>query len=97
MQLGNHELELVYGTMTVVGSGTLLITEYPNDPLNPNAQTILPLTLQSIPALGDYELPLNDIGERFFIRVGTFAVGDNFTMSKMVMTIRTCPWFPVKG
>jgi hypothetical protein len=97
MQLGNHELELVYGTMTVVGSGTLLITEYPNDPLNPNAQTILPIALAAIPPLGDVEIPLNDIGERFFIRVGTFAVGDTFTLSKMVMTIRTCPWFPVKG
>jgi hypothetical protein len=97
MQLGNHELELCYGTMTVVGSGTFNINEAPNSPNNPNAQTILPLTLANIPPLGDYELPFNDIGERFFLTVGTFAVGDHFTLSKMVMTIKTCPWFPVKG
>jgi hypothetical protein len=97
MQLGNHELELVYGTMTVDGNGVLLIREYPNQIDNANAQQILPITIASVPPLGDYELPLNDVADRFFMRVGTDQVGSWFELSKMVMTIKPSPWAPIKG
>jgi hypothetical protein len=97
LQLGMHELELVYGSLLVTGEGALHIREIPNTLTSQYAQDVPPLALTLDPINGDLELPFNDIGTRFFIRVGTNDCGDHFSLSRMVLAIRPSPWYPVKG
>lgn len=97
LQLGMYQLEVYYAALTVVGEGTLFVNEYPDNPLTPFPNFMEPLQLDLIPALGDLELPINDIGSRFFIRFGTNCAGDHFTLSKVALTVGKSPWAPVKG
>lgn len=85
----------MYSVFTVIGGGTLFVTDYPDSTLSADAQFLAPVPFSAI--TGDTELPLNDIGSRFFLRVGTNAVGDWFQLSKIAMTMQRSPWAPVKG
>jgi hypothetical protein len=94
--LGLGEMLLGYLKMTIIGNGELTLADFPNDPLTKTPSYWDPLTL-SDPADGDLECPLNDVGYRFFMKVGTNAVGDWFELSKMVVTMSVNPWAPVSG
>jgi hypothetical protein len=93
--LGLFRMEFPYFTVLATGSGTLNSYVYPESPQN------RPYVLdpQSLPAVsqGDLEIGVNIKGQRFFIRVGTNAVGSAFRCSKMVVPLLPDPWSPIRG
>ena len=96
--LGLAEMQLVYGTFMVTGNGTLQVADYPYTSVaTSDTQYYAPLTLAAVAQLGETEMPFNDYATRFFLRVGTNAVGEYFNLSKIVVTVQANPWFPVKG
>lgn len=96
--LGLGEMELTYSKLLVAGAGELMIADYPSISADTiDTQYYAPITLQENPVLGEIECPMNDYGTRFFVRVGTNAVGSYFRLSKMVLTLGVAPWAPTKG
>lgn len=93
--LGSHRMLLQYLTILAEGFGNLNPLIYTQSPLN------VPYTLSSIPlsqfTLGDLEAVVNLTGERFFLRVGTNAVGAKFQMSKVVFSLLKDAWSQVRG
>lgn len=93
--LGLHRMLLAYLTMLAEGAGTMNVLVYPQSPDN------LPYTLAPIPlstfTLGDFESVVNITGERFFLRVGTNAVGAKFQLSKVTFSLTKDAWSPVRG
>jgi hypothetical protein len=93
--LGLFRMEFPYFTVLATGSGTLNTYVYPESPQNRpyvlDPQT-LPATTQ-----GDLEIGVNITGQRFFIRVGTNAVGSAFRCSKMVVPLIPDSWSPIRG
>lgn len=93
--LGLRRMLLAYLSILAEGNGNLNVSVYTQSPQN------LPFLLASIPlsqfTLGDLEAVVNVTGERFFIRVGTNAVGSNFQMSKVVASLTPDKWSPVRG
>jgi len=93
--LGLWRVEFPYLTVLATGSGTLNTFVYPESPFNnPYDLDILPLPTNT---QGDLELGVNIKGNRFFIRVGTNAVGSAFRVSKMVVPLLPDTWSPVRG
>jgi len=93
--LGLWRMEFPYLTVLAIGNGILNPYVYPESPFNsPYVLDILPL-----PAIsqGDLELGVNAKGNRFFIRVGTNAVGASFRCSKLVVPLIPDPWSPIRG
>lgn len=93
--LGLFRVEFPYFTMLCIGSGTVNTYVYPESPQN------RPYVLESeiLPAItqGDLEIGVNIKGQRFFVRVGTNAVGNFFRLSKMVVPLVTDSWSPIRG
>ncbi len=93
--LGLRRMLLAYLSILAEGNGNLNVSVYTQSPQN------LPFLLTSIPlsqfTLGDLEAVVNLTGERFFIRVGTNAVGANFQMSKIVASLTKDAWSGVRG
>jgi len=46
---------------------------------------------------GDLEVGALITGDRFFLRVGTNALGAGFRLSKIVVGLTKDPWSPVRG
>lgn len=93
--LGLFRMEFPYFTVLAIGAGNLNTYVYPESPFNnPYALDILPLPSLS---QGDLELGVNIKGQRFFVRVGTNAVGAWFRCSKMVVPLMPDPWSPIRG
>lgn len=94
-QLGQRRILLAYLSILAEGSGNLQPLVYPNSPLN------LAFTLSTIPlsqfTLGDLEAAVNITGERFFLRVGTNAIGARFSMSSVVMALTKDAWSTIRG
>jgi hypothetical protein len=94
-QLGNRRMLLAYLSILAEGNGNLNVSVYTQSPQN------MPYLLTSIPlsqfTLGDLEAVVNLTGDRFFIRVGTNAVGSNFQMSKIVAALQKSAWDSVRG
>jgi len=84
-----------YITILATGSGNLNTYVYPESPLNP-AFALDPLPLPTV-SQGDLELGVNVKGQRFFIRVGTNAVGSAFRVSKLVVPLIADTWSPIRG
>jgi hypothetical protein len=93
--LGLRRMLLAYLSFLAEGQGNLNIVIYTQSPQN------VPYTLQSIPltpfTLGDLEAVVNCEGERFFIGVGTNAVGSRFQLSKVVAALQKSAWSPIRG
>ncbi len=94
--LGLFRMSLDFLTLLATGTGTLNTLVYPESPTNP-----LPFVLDTTPlpafSQGDIEIGALATGNRFFIRVGTNAVGAGFRLSKVVAGLRPDPWAPVSG
>jgi hypothetical protein len=97
LQLGNHELLAHFMSLLVVGNGDLRMTVYPDSVDSPNQNALYPLELQITPPEGDYEIPLNDRGNRFFFGFSVMDAGEWFELSKMVVALGTDPWSPLRG
>ena len=93
--LGLFRMEMPYITILATGSGNLNTYVYPESPLNP-AFALDPLPLPTV-SQGDLELGVNVKGQRFFIRVGTNAVGSAFRVSKLVVPLIADTWSPIRG
>jgi hypothetical protein len=94
--LGLFRMELDYLTMLLTGTGAALVQVYPESVQNP-----LPYQLGSVPlqafSQGDCELAVNITGNRFFIRVGSNAVGNAWRLSKIVAALTKDAWSEVRG
>lgn len=93
--MGLFRMEFPYFTILATGVGTLNPYVYPESPLN-QPYVLEPQPLPSI-SQGDLEIGVNIKGQRFFIRVGTNAVGAAFRCSKMVVPLIADPWSPIRG
>jgi hypothetical protein len=94
---GLHELEATYASMMIAGGGNINISILTNTLDGPYADTLDPLVLGNPPAWGDTELPLNEVGNRFFVQFETKAPGDWFKLSRFVLTVGENPWAPCRG
>lgn len=93
--LGLFRMEFPYFTVLATGSGVLNTYVYPESPFNlPYALDATSLPTQS---QGDLEIGVNVKGQRFFVRVGTNAVGAAFRCSKMVVPLIPDTWAPIRG
>jgi hypothetical protein len=93
--LGLFRMTFPYLTVLATGTGTLNTYVYPESPFNtPYALDQLALPAQS---QGDLELGVNVKGNRFFVRVGTNAVGSAFRVSKLVVPLVPDTWSPIRG
>jgi hypothetical protein len=95
--MGVHELDAHYLTMLIRGSGNLDLVVTPDTLNSPNADALLPVTLEDPPSLGDVEVPLNEFGNRFFVTLSVDDVNEWFEISRMVMTLSKSPWSEVRG
>lgn len=94
--LGLARMEFTYLTLLVVGSGTMLAQVYPESVQNTLPFQLDPLPLTAI-SQGDSELGVLITGNRFFVRVGTNAIGSGWRVSKMVAALTKDPWAEVRG
>ncbi|MBA0085985.1 MAG: hypothetical protein HRJ53_13385, partial [Acidobacteria bacterium Pan2503] len=93
--LGLFRMEVPYMTILATGTGNLNPYVYPESPFNPPyALDFLPLPTQT---QGDLECGVNVKGQRFFMRIGTNAVGSAFRCSKIVVPLIPDTWSPVRG
>jgi hypothetical protein len=94
--LGLYRMEMHYITSIVIGSGILNTLVYPESVQNP-----LPFILDTTPlpaiSQGDLEVGALITGDRFFVRMGTNALGASFRLSKIVVGLTKDPWSPVRG
>jgi len=88
-------MEFPYFTVLATGAGQLNTYVYPESPFN-RPYVLDPTPLPAI-TQGDLEIPVNIKGQRFFVRVGTNQVGQNFRCSKMVVPLLQDSWSPIRG
>jgi hypothetical protein len=93
--LGLFRMEFPYFTVLATGSGQLNTYVYPESPFN-RPYVLDPQTLPAI-TQGDLEIGVNIKGQRFFVRVGTNAVGAGYRLSKMVVPLMPDTWSPIRG
>jgi hypothetical protein len=93
--MGLFRMTFPYFTILATGTGTLNTYVYPESPFN-RPYVLDPTPLPAI-SQGDLEIGVNIKGQRFFIRVGTNAVGSAFRCSKMVVPLIADSWSPVRG
>jgi len=91
-QLGAHRKLAGYWKFRAVGSGTLLLAIS----TTLRTTTLRSYTLSTTPA-GDGERPLNVSGERFFLQVGTNAVGDWFQLEKSILSVKKSATIVTRG
>ena len=94
--MGLTELEATYMTLLVQGSGDLDMTIIPNALGSEDAEALFAEPLNS-PALHDTEIPLNQVGNRFFLELSVDKPFEWFEVSRIVMAIGPSPWSPVRG
>ena len=97
MQMGLHQLLASFMSMTVIGSGNLVISVIPDTLTSPNQQVVDTEPLYDPPSFGDTEVPLNMEGDRFFVGLRVMQPNEWFDISRMVMGIGENPWAPVRG
>lgn len=96
LQMGLTELEAKYMTVLVQGSGNLQMTVLPDSLSSQDAQAIYPEAMFN-PPLYDTEIPLNALGNRFFVEFYVEQPGEWFEISRVVMAIAQSAWMPVRG
>jgi len=94
--LGLFRMELDYLTMLLTGNGSVLTQVYPESPTNPLPYQLGQDSLQAF-SQGDTEVAVNITGNRFFVRVGTNAIGSSFRCSKIVAALTKDAWSEVRG
>ena len=94
---GLHELLGTGMTMLVVGEGNLDVVVLPDTLDTPYGDALDPLELGNPPAWGDSELPINVVGNRFFVEIQSAEPGDWFELSRVVLTVTENPWAPTRG
>jgi hypothetical protein len=94
--LGLFRMELDYLTMLLTGTGSALVQVYPESVQNPLPYQLGPVPLQAF-SQGDCEVAVNITGNRFFIRVGSNAVGNAWRLSKVVAALTKDAWSEVRG
>jgi hypothetical protein len=94
-QMGLHELLAKFMSLLVRGEGDLRITMYPNSLDSDDQISLVPEPLFNPPPFGDTEVPLNIVGNRFF--VGMETTDEWFRISRIVMAIGPNPWASVRG
>jgi hypothetical protein len=95
--MGLHQLEAHLMTLLVRGEGNLDLVLIPDNLDSPNAEALIPEPLLDPPSLGDMEIPLNGIGNRFFVDLSVDDVGEWFEISRIVMTLSKDPFAEVRG
>ena len=94
---GLHELLATYMTMLVVGDGNLDVVVLPDTLQTPYGDALDPLELGNPPPWGDSELPVNVVGNRFFVQMESHEPGDHFELSRVILTVGENPWAPTRG
>jgi hypothetical protein len=94
LQLHAHRKLFNYLSMYVEGSGTLAVTAFPLNELNP--QPLPSLTLSS-PAFKDLEMPINVLGERVAFKMAVSGAASWMRLQKFTPSIMGDPWAPVRG
>ncbi len=94
--LGLFRMELGVITMLLTGAGNALVQVYPESVQNPLPYQLGTLPLQAF-SQGDSEITALISGNRFFLRVGTNAVGSAFRCSKIVAALTKDAWSEVRG
>lgn len=97
LQLGHHQLLATYMSMTIVGSGNLDVVVYPDTTGTPYGNPLAAVPLADPPSYGDTELPLNEVGNRFFVDLSVDEAGEWAELSRMVLALKPSPWAPVRG
>lgn len=97
MQLGITRFTYEYATMVIDGSGTVVITVYPNTLDTPYSHVLLPNLTLPASTDGDTELPLNESGSRLFLIFSSNAVGSGYQLSRLIVMMTKDPWSPVRG
>jgi hypothetical protein len=82
--------------MLVSGLGELDVTLLPNQINGPYANALLPFQLFENPFF-DTECPIQEEGNRLFIKFGTDGVGETFSMSRIVISLKKAPSTEVTG
>jgi hypothetical protein len=72
----------------------LNLSAFPDNKAFPATLASLPL---SSPGAKDLELPINVLAERCAFQVGTNQPGAWFRLSRIVPSLKTDPWAPVRG
>ena len=94
---GLHELQASFMTLLLNGSGNVNITIFPDSLNSPFADALPSVALGDPPSFGDTEVPLNELGNRFFVQLTPVNPGDWFEISRAVLTLQQAPWSPVRG
>lgn len=94
--MGLTELEAAYMTLLIEGSGDLDMTIIPNALGSEDAEALYPEPLHT-PPLHDTEIPLNQIGNRFFMEFSVDKPFEWFELSRVIMALAPSPWAPVRG
>lgn len=94
--LGQHRVLAAYMTLLATGTGSINTQILPDNPASTLGTTPSPIPL-SLLTTGDLEIPINRTAQRFFIRVGTNAVGEGFSLSKIVLTMTVDKMSPIRG
>ena len=97
LQLGYHEMAAEYSSMLVSGNGNLITTVYPDTLGSPDAETQGALLLANPSPGGDLELPLNVVGNRFFVGLQVLLPFEWYEISRIVLALKQNPWAPVRG
>lgn len=94
--LGLFGMQFDYMTMLLIGTGTAKVQVYPESVQNALPYQLDPVTLQSF-SQGDVEIAVNITANRFFVRVGTNAVGSTWRLSKVVAALTKGAWSEIRG
>jgi hypothetical protein len=96
-QLGSVRKVFEYMVMVLEGSGDVTITVYPDSMKSPYAHALLPDLILPATSGGDVEMPVNEAGNRLFLQFSCNSVGAGFTLSRVMLAMRSDPWSPVRG
>jgi len=81
----------------IEGAGSWTLTSIPEDLATPYADTQPPFLLVE-PALDDTQAPLNEVGNRMYIRIASDGLpGTNWTLTRTVLGLSECSKFVVTG
>ena len=96
LQMGLTEVEAKYMTVLSQGSGNLQMTIYPDSINSIDAEAIYPEVLNN-PVAYDLEIPLNQLGNRFFMEFYLEMPFEWVEISRVVMAMAQSAWMPVRG
>lgn len=97
LQLGSVRKLYDYASVLIEGAGAFNVTMYPETPSSPYSDTQPNFTLAN-PALDDTNVPLNETGNRLFVKFHVDGVaGSYFLLRRVVMGVQPDPRIQVRG